>query len=387
MRIAIVTESFLPRTDGVVRTVIELLRYLRSHDHRALVFAAGPGPDSHAGYPVHRVRGPRCPLYPDLTLAPHAAGMRRTLSEWQPDVIHLASPCVLGAQGRAVGRRLGIPVAAHYQTDIGRYAGHFGLGALAGLLHRHLVRLHNGCDVTYAPTATVARDLRERGMHRVRVLGRGVDADLFRPDRRSTELRRRLLRPHEHTLFLYVGRLSAEKNLEALEPIVSAVPGARLIVVGDGPHRAALERRFAETAATFLGFKHGDELATIYASADVFVFPSLTETFGQVVQEAMAAGLPVLAFGAGGVQDLLRDGVDGYLCPANDRARWVALARRLACDGALRARLGEEARHTVRSRTWDEICGRLLADYRSLAAERCRRAAPSTSLDATTRIQ
>ena len=273
MRIAIVTESFLPRTDGVVRTVVELLHYLHGHDHQALVFAAGPGPTEYAGFDVVRVRGPRFPLYPAITIAPFSAHMLGTLRTWRPDIVHLASPFVLGMQGRRAAHALGVPVAAHYQTDVARYAHHFKLGLLAGLARRHLVRLHNACDRTYAPTPSVRADLIAQGMRQVHILGRGVDADLFRPERRSPALRRALLREGEQTLFLYVGRLSKEKNLDPLAPMLAALPDVRLVFVGEGPYRASLEQTFHGLRASFVGLRHGEELACYYASADVFTFP------------------------------------------------------------------------------------------------------------------
>lgn len=157
IRLAIVTESFLPRTDGVVRTLVELLRYLRLHGHQALVFAAGPGPTKHEGYPIIRVGGLPFPPYPGLTLAMLGTGMTRRLRDWAPDVIHLASPFVLGVHGYRAGRTLGVSVAAHYMTDVPRYARHFGLGACAGLARWHTTRLHNACQITYAPTESIGR--------------------------------------------------------------------------------------------------------------------------------------------------------------------------------------------------------------------------------------
>lgn len=387
MRVAIVTESFLPRTDGVVRTVVEFLHYLRTHEHQALVFAAGPGPTSYAGYEIVRVRGVPFPLYPALTIAPFSRCMLHKLRAWEPEVIHLASPFVLGVQGRLTGRALGVPVAAHYQTDVARYANHFRLGPLAGLARRHLVHLHNGCQVNYAPTPSVRRDLLAQGVREVEVLGRGVDGRLFHPDRRSPDLRRSLLHDGEHTLFLYVGRLSGEKNLESLAPMIAALPGSRLVLVGEGPRRPALEAHFRGLRASFLGLKQGEELAAIYASADVFVFPSLTETFGQVVQEAMASGLPVLAYRAGGVQDLLRDGWEGYLCPPGDSAHWLETARLLAGDGWLRGRLGARGRASAAERTWDAIFDRLLRDYREFARHPSRPASGDASLETLSGIQ
>jgi phosphatidylinositol alpha 1,6-mannosyltransferase len=368
MRIAVVTESFLPRTDGVVRTVLQLLQYLRAHDHDARVFAPGRGPTEHAGFPVKRVPGVQFPLYPDLTIAPFSRAMLAEFRTWKPDIVHLASPFVLGIEGCLAGRAYHVPVAAHFQTDIARYARHFHAGFLAGAAWLQLRLLHNACSVNYAPTRSVRQDLVQHGIRNVRVLGRGVDTELFSPERRDLALRQSLLRDGENCLFLYVGRISTEKNLEALIPLMAGIPGMRLVLVGQGPYRSALEARFQGLPATFVGLKHGVELARLYAAADIFVFPSLTETFGQVVQEAMASGLPSLAFRSGGVQDLFTHGHEGYLCTPGDAAEWLATARGLAADPALRTRLGQQAHAATSGRTWDVIFTSLLHDYALLAA-------------------
>ncbi len=366
MRIAIVTESFLPRSDGVVRGLLEMLSYLREHGHDALVVASGPGPCEHLGFQVVRAAGLPFPFYSDLTLSPFCPGMARLFRAWRPQIIHLASPFVLGAAGCRIGRRLGLPVAAHYQTNVAGYARHVGLGAFASLAARRIRSLHNDCLVNYAPTAGQRLALIADGVRNVRVLGRGVDSQLFNPGRRSPAVRRSLLEPGEDCMFLYVGRLSSEKNIESLAPMIAAVPAARLVVIGDGPKRAKLEAHFRGLPVTFLGARYGVELATLYASADVFSFPSLTETFGQVVQEAMASGLAVLAYRAGGVQDLFRHGIEGYLCVAGDGVLWNQMARLLADDRPLRARLGARARQATLSRTWEAIFSRLLEDYEQL---------------------
>lgn len=370
MRIAIVTESFLPRTDGVVRSVLELLLYLRDHGHQALVFAAGPGPQEHLGFRVVPVGGLRFPLYPALTIAPYCHGMFRIMRDFRPDLVHLASPFVLGVQGRRAGAHLGVPVVAHFQTDVARYARSYGAGPLASVASAHMRRLHNRCQATYAPTISVARELEAQGYNNVRVSGRGVDTALFDPARRSAELRAGLLGPGEHTLLIYVGRLSSEKNLSLLSPLAATLPGVRLVLVGEGPHRGALEREFRGLPVTFAGLQHGEMLATYYASGDVFVFPSVTETFGQVVQEAMASGVPVLALRAGGVQDLFRDGEEGYLVPPGDLHRWTEAAGRLVNDATLRNRFAQRARASAETRTWRAIFDQLILEYRALAAAR-----------------
>jgi glycosyltransferase involved in cell wall biosynthesis len=305
-----------------------------------------------------------------LILAPYSTRMGPTLRAWRPDIVHLAGPFVLGMHGLSVARALGMPVAAHYQTDIARYAEHFGLGALAGLAWRRLLVLHNDCNVTFAPTPSVARELRERGMRRVHVCGRGVDTRLFHPARRDPLLRARLTGERDRPLLLYVGRLSPEKNLAALIAVARALPDYPLLIVGDGPARGMLAAELAGRHVHIAGLLQGQELAAAYASADIFLFPSATETFGQVVREAMASGLPVIGVRAGGVQDLIRDGETGLLCAPGNEAALVAATRRLAEDATLRRTMGAAARQEAERHTWEAVFDHLMDCYERLASQR-----------------
>lgn len=362
MRIGIVTETFLPQMNGVVRMLLEFLAYLRARAHTALVFAPGDGPREARGFPVRRVRGLPCPPYPEVTLAPFSLWMYRDLKRWQPDIIHLASPFLLGLQGALVGRLLGVPVAAHFQTDVPRYAQSYGLGALADLATRYLVTLHNHCTLTFAPTPTIQRQLTAWGITPVVVLGRGVDTDLFNPARRSPAIRYRYGIDDRHLLLLYVGRLSAEKNLGLLARTAAALPNGHLLMVGDGPERSTLEALMPSNV-TFTGALHGETLAAHYASADLFLFPSLTETFGQVVQEAMASGLAVVAMRAGGVQDIIQHGVTGLLCDPADPAAWFAAVQSLVEHDRWRRWLAHNARRAAETRGWPAIFDRLMTIY------------------------
>jgi glycosyltransferase involved in cell wall biosynthesis len=350
--------------------LLEFLAYLEAHGHDALVFAPGEGDQRCRGFRVVRVRGLPFPLYPGLVLAPHSTQMGPLLREWQPDVVHLAGPFVLGMQGLAVGRSLGVLVAAHYQTDLPRYAEHFGLGALAGLAWRRLLDIHNACDVNFAPTPSVAAELRARGMQRVQVCGRGVDADLFSPLRRDAAYRAGIMGAEDRPILLYVGRLSPEKNLGTLAAVARALPGYPLLIVGDGPARSALAADLHGLDARFTGVLAGEELARAYASSDVLLCPSSTETFGQVVREAMAARLPVVGKRAGGVRDLIRDGETGILCPPDDEAAFVAATRRLAEDEALRRAMGAAARREAEQHSWKYVFDHLLGWYAGLASLR-----------------
>ena len=364
MRLAIVTETFLPKMDGIVRTLLQMLAYLRDEDHQALVIAPGAGPIEVEGFPVLRVPGLRFPLYPEITLAPLAPTIGRRLGRFQPDVVHLAGPCVLGAVATAVAASRRWPIAAHFQTDLARYAAHFGFAPLAPLLWRYLVAVHNRADANYAPTHTVARELNRRGVRRVRVSGRGVDTALFNPGRRNGDV----------ADMLYVGRVSPEKNVDWLVDVADAFPRERLRVVGDGPGLPPLRRRLAEhPKVLFSGALYGQRLAEAYASAKLFVFPSHTETFGQVVQEAMASGLPVVGVNAGGVADLVTMGQTGVLCRPNDRPSFIAAIRALLNDTPTRQRMSANARSFAERQSWRAVFDALLDDYERIAAQPERR--------------
>lgn len=366
LRVAIVTETFVPKMDGIVRFLLEMLGYLQRHGHAALVFCPGAGPTDVAGATVVRVRGLPFPPYPELHLTLRSTRMVAALRAWQPDIVHLAGPALLGAQGLRVARLLGLPAVGHFQTNLPQYARHYGMPWLSALAWRYLVLLHNRCRRTYTPSHPVAAECRQHGMRRVVVLPRGVDTAAFSPRFRSEALRRSWGVGEQQVVFLYAGRVAAEKNLRRLADLMSVVPDSRLVVVGDGPYRPALERQLAG-AAHFTGHLQGEALATAYASADVFAFPSLTETFGLVVLEAMASGLPVLAMRAGGVPDSVADGETGILCDPAVPDTWVAGARRLAGSPALRQALGRHGHNIAQGRSWEATFDRLIADYRTLA--------------------
>ncbi|MBW4715887.1 glycosyltransferase family 4 protein [Saccharothrix obliqua] len=355
MRVAIVTESFLPQVNGVTNSVLRVLEHLRAHGHEALVVAPGAGADEHCGTPVVRVPAVDLPRFSSLPVGVPTRKVLSALADFRPDVVHLASPFVLGARGLSAARRLGLPTVAVYQTDIAGFAGHYGLGLTARAAWRWTRRLHSQADRTLAPSTWAVEALRSHGVPRVHRWGRGVDTELFAPGRRSDALRRALA-PEGELLVGYVGRLSPEKRVERLRAL-EGVPGVRVVVVGSGPEEAALRR--ALPGAVFLGFRAGVELAEAYASLDVFVHTGPHETFCQAVQEALASGVPVVAPDAGGPRDLVR-GDTGYLFGSEEEMRAAVLALR---DPLRRKRYGLAARRWVRGRTWSAVCDELLGHY------------------------
>ncbi|HEY8742070.1 MAG TPA: glycosyltransferase family 1 protein [Chloroflexota bacterium] len=352
--------------DGIVRFLLEMLAYLRRHGHEALVFSPGAGEETVEGYPVIRAAGIPFPPYPELRLTLRSSRMVAALRAWRPDVVHLAGPVLLGTQGLRVARLLDVPAVAHFQTNLPQYARHYGAPWLSPVAWQYLVALHNRCACTYTPTEIVAAECRRHGMRRVQALPRGVDAAAFAPHFRSEAMRRSWGVGLDQLVFLYAGRLAPEKNLLRLAELPEAVPSSKLVIVGDGPFRATLTERLG-SAAHFTGHLQGEALAAAFASADVFAFPSLTETFGLVVLEALASGLPVLAMRAGGVPAVVDDSQTGLLCDPAVSQAWLDGARRLAGSEVLRRTLGTRGRSVAVGQTWDATFDRLLADYRHLA--------------------
>lgn len=370
MRVAIVTEYFLPKLDGVTRTLAMLLEHLQRQGHTALLLGPEGAPRRYAGARIVAARGVPLPIYPELRLLFPAPALERRLARFRPDIVHVVDPMVLGAAGIVWGQRLGVPVLASYHTNLAAYCSHFYLGALTTPLWAYRRLLHSQCATTLCPSPSTARELHRQGFSHVEVWSRGVDTDLFSPARRSSAWRTRITGDATTPIVFYTGRLSHEKNLKTLVSTFTALrhKRAHLVFVGDGPARADLELALAGHPATFLGYLRGEALAEAFASADVFAFPSLTETFGQVVHEAMASGLPVVAFDAEGVRDQILPGKTGLLAPANDTAAFASLLDDLLIHTDRRRALGLQARDATSSHSWRAAMESLLNVYARLVA-------------------
>ena len=377
MRVAIITESFPPDVNGVAHCVLRVAELLARSGHHPLVIAPQPPRakrDEKASYPFPVVRVPAVPLpgYPGFRLGLPGRRVRAALIRHQAELVHLASPVVLGAHGAAVARRLTLPTIAVYQTDLPSYARAYRLGrAGEAFAWRWLRGIHNGAARTLAPSTVTATGLLGQGIGNVWLWGRGVDTRRFHPAKRSQELRVALLedppRPGGELIVGYVGRLATEKRIELLAGI-TALAGVRLVIVGAGPAEAMLRQHMPD--AVFLGEHRGEELAAIYASLDVFVHSGPYETFGQTLQEAAASGLPVVAPAAGGPLDLVADGVTGYLVPPSDPDAFTAAVARLAADPAARAAFGAAGRRKVLSRSWPALTDELIGHYAAVLGAR-----------------
>ncbi|MFB6850372.1 glycosyltransferase family 4 protein [Streptomyces sp. NPDC056373] len=369
MRVVIVTESFPPDVNGVAHCALQTARHLVDRGHAPVVVAPAPAPGNKpvafAPCPVVHVPSLPLPGYPQVRVALPSRRLAATLVEHRADVVHLASPFVLGVRGMAAAARLGIPAVAVYQTDLAGYARTY-MGAGEAAAWRRIRAVHGAADLTLAPSSAALNDLETHGVPRVRLWPRGVDTERFRPDRRDEALRRALA-PNGELIVGYVGRLAPEKHVELLAG-VCGLEGVRVVIVGDGPSRPGLEQ--ALPGAVFLGRRTGDDLARVFASFDVFAHTGPFETFCQTVQEAMASGLPVVAPAAGGPLDLVAHGHTGLLVPPHDAAGVRDAVRSLAADAGLRAGYGAAGRATVEGRTWAAVGDRLIGHYTQVLAGR-----------------
>lgn len=369
MRVVIVTESFPPDVNGVAHCALQTARHLTDRGHDCLVVApataAGGPADASAPCPVVRVPSLPLPGYPQVRVALPSRRVAAAIAEHRADVVHLASPFVLGVRGMAAAARLGVPAVAVYQTDLAGYARTY-MGAGEAVAWRRIRSVHSAAELTLAPSSAALRDLRAHGVPRVELWPRGVDTVRFRPGRRDEALRRELA-PNGELIVGYVGRLAPEKQVELLSG-ACALDGVRVVVVGDGPSRPGLEA--ALPGAVFLGRRTGDELARVFASLDVFAHTGPFETFCQTVQEAMASGVPVVAPAAGGPLDLVAHGRTGLLVPPRDADAVRDAVWSLSADPALRAAYGAAGRAAVEQRTWAAVGDRLIGHYTDVLAAR-----------------
>ena len=384
VRVAIVTESFLPHMNGVTGSVLQILRHLERTGHSAHVIApSAPGTPLRSGAArVDRVASVPLPGYRHVRVGTATAGrVLDSLRRFEPDVVHLASPFALGWRGMVAAERLGLPVVAAYQTDVAAYAARYGVAVTTSLAEAHLTRMHRRATLTLAPSRESEDQLARLGIDRVRRWGRGVDAERFHPGARDESWAHR---EPGRVIVGYVGRLAPEKQVEDLHAL-RGIPGIRLVIVGDGPARTRLQALLPD--AVFLGQLAGADLARAVASFDVFVHPGESETFGQTLQEAHASGVPVIATGRGGPLDLVRPGIDGWLYRPGDLDDLRMRVKDLAGDTRKRQAFGRAGREAVQSRSWTSVCEQLIGHFdearalksvdRTLRAPRTRRPEPA----------
>ncbi len=370
VRVAIVAESFLPHVNGVSNSVVRILEHLRRTGHEALVIAPDTPPGQppadriHDGIRVHRTPSRMFPKVTTLPLGVPTPRMTRTLRGFAPDIVHLASPALLGWGGVRAARRLGVPTVAVYQTDVPGFAESYGIGITTRAAWAWFRHLHSLADRTLAPSTVTMESLVAHGFPRVYQWARGVDVIRYAPSARNEAVRQHWS-PDGKPIVGFVGRLAPEKHVERLIGL-AASGTVQVVIVGDGVDRAKLQS--AMPTAVFTGALYGEELAEAYASMDVFVHAGEHETFCQVVQEALASGLPVIAPDAGGPRDLVTPWRTGLLLGVNEfEAQLPAAVDHVLAE---RHRYAVAARRSVLHRSWSAICDELLGHYEAVLGNR-----------------
>lgn len=365
MRVAIVAESFLPNVNGVTNSVLRVLEHLERTGHEAVVIAPGARSNQeevshYASFPIVRVPTVMIPLVDSLPIGVPNEVLRRTLREFQPDIVHLASPYVLGGVGAIVAKQQRLPAIALFQTDVAGYTARYHLGFLESVAWQWTRQLHNMTQMTLAPSSVAIAELERHGIKNIHKWGRGVDSVLFHPSKRSEELRRKWDPSGTKKLVGYVGRLASEKGVERLA-VLHDDPTIQLIIVGDGPERRDLGKLMPN--AIFTGQLGGEKLAAAYATLDLFVHTGEFETFGQTLQEAQASGTPTIGPRAGGPIDLIVDGYNGQLLDVSTFERDLPAAAAAILDDGTLQRMSLDARESVSDKTWPALCDQLLGYY------------------------
>jgi glycosyltransferase involved in cell wall biosynthesis len=364
MRIALMTEPFLPKIDGIVTMLTKTVECLRRRGDEILIFAPSGGPKELFGAEVVGLPSMPFPLYPELRLAFPRASMRTKLKAFNPDILHLFEPALLGVGGLYYSQVLNIPLVISSHTNLPAYLRYYKLGVLEKLTWSLMRERHRRSNLNLCTSTVTMNDLQIHGIADLALWERAVDSNLFGPSARSIEMRNLLSdnEPERH-LLLYVGRLSAEKEVARLRDVIQAFPEARLAIVGDGPVRHELERYFKGTPTVFTGYLQGTALASAYASADLFVLPSKTETLGLVLLEAMASGCPVVACRAGGVPDAVQDGCTGFLFEPADPDGLVSTVKRALSNQTGLDTIRMQARQDVGRHSWEGATDQLRQLY------------------------
>ncbi|GHB01987.1 glycosyltransferase family 4 protein [Modicisalibacter luteus] len=371
MRIAMVSETWAPDINGVAHTLGHISQELIRRGMQVQLIRPAPQVPSRAEGIEHelQVRGIRVPRYTDVQLGvPSRRAMAALWRKARPDILYIATEGPLGWSALNLARHLGIPVVSGFHTNFDHYAGDYGVGWMKRPVCTVLRHFHNRTQATLVPTAQRAAELSAIGFKNVHVLGRGIDADHFGPHRRDSELRRAWGVTEHQPVALHVGRLAQEKNLtllaETFEAMQRCQPDLLPVLVGDGPQRAALQKRLPN--AIFTGFVDADSLARHYASADMFVFPSLSETYGNVVNEAMASALGIVAFDYAAAAEMIENGRNGLVVPFGDDRAFIDAAVALCQQPVRYSQLGNAARLRVESQRWSHIADQYLDILRQL---------------------
>ena len=360
MKIAFFTETFLPKVDGIVTRLTKTIEYLVKNGDDVIVFCPEGSPNNYKGAKIVGVAAMPLPLYPELKLGLPGPAVSDALEDFQPDLIHVVNPAVLGLGGIWLAKTNNIPLIASYHTHLPKYLEYYGMGMLEPLLWELLKAAHNQALLNLCTSTAMVNELESKGIKRTALWQRGVDTNSFKPEYRNQNMRTKLLGSYPDTgsLLIYVGRLSAEKQIERIKPVLEKIPDATLALVGDGPYRSQLEKIFENTKTNFIGYLSGEELASAYASGDIFLFPSSTETLGLVLLEAMAAGCPVIGANKGGIPDIINDGINGCLYDPdqddNGEKSLIAATKKILQDSSTKEKMRIAARTEAEKWDWNQ---------------------------------
>ena len=363
------TEVFLPKIDGVVTRVTRTMEQLAEMGHEVQLFAPGDPPAEYAGFAVNRVRGISFkPVYPEIKVGMPTPSIAREIQEFQPDVIHAVNPVWLAAFGVLSAKRRGIPLVASFHTNVPEYTESLRIGWLRQPAAAWIRTMHNQAAVNLCTSGPMVDKATAQGIRNVELWPKAVDTEGYAPARRSRKMRARLSDGHpEAPLVIYVGRLSAEKSLDRLAPIMrkvrERVPNARLAMVGSGPQADDLKKLMDPAFTTFTGYLSGADLQSAFASGDVFAFPSVTETLGLVALESFASGVPVVGARAGGIPFVIDEAKTGYLVEPEDYDAWAERIALLLNDEALRTEMGQTARAEALRHGWRAATESLVGYY------------------------
>jgi len=356
LRVAVVTETYPPEVNGVAKSAARFIEGLRGRGHEVQVVRPRQSAADQQGDVL--MQGFSIPCYRNLKIGlPAKRVLQRMWSFRRPDIVHIVTEGPLGWSALQAAAKLKLPVVSDFRTNFHSYSSHYGVGWLKKPILSYLRRFHNRTLCTIVPTAAMRGELTALGFQRVRVIARGIDTGLYDPARRDPRLRASWGAGPQDTVLLYVGRLAAEKNLNAIVAVYDRTPGTKLVIVGDGPERASLQARMPN--AVFAGVRTGTDLAAHYASGDLFLFPSLTETYGNVTLEAMASGLAVVAFDYAAAGELIESGVNGVVVPRGESESFVSRAALLAAEPSRRREIGERARATCAGQSWERVVQQL----------------------------
>lgn len=372
MRIAYFTDTYLPQINGVSNTLEKLGSYLKDQEIKHMFFAPQYSEESsNSGKsPEIRFKSVSLPFYPECRLSlPHYSNLSRIADEFKPDIIHLTDPLGIGLTGLKYARDKGIPIVSSFHTNFDVYLKYYNLEYLEGVVWGLFKWFHGFSEINFCPSQDTLEVLQSKGLKNLKIWSRGIDTGNFNPNLRSMRIRYSL-KAEDKLIFLYVGRLAAEKDLDILLESINIVNSShaekvQFVFVGDGPYANQLKDRSYENVV-FTGYLKGMDLSAMYASSDVFAFPSSTETFGNVVLEAMASGLPVIAVNSGGVKDNVFHEYNGLMCRPRDTSSFAQSIIRLIEDKQLIQTLGAHAREHAATRSWDSVFGQLVSDYQSV---------------------